>query len=247
MSDSPELPFAESPAPRSDGNSHQPATATESIASPLRVIARFIALSETLATAGAAATDGAARLLLTSFAVGFPLIVLTVFVWLLVRHPANLYAPMEYTAETSVDIFVSALDRRRRAFEVVLSEAVPEAVGAALPSAPSEDFRVGFAAAFDRAFRNRAVTILTEAFGYGHPTRVPVTKETTVQDLLDLTYFSLEPAVEPYTYGRSWVLAREDGKRLPDLEQGPSGMRNDRRRLGEVGISPGETLWAIPA
>ena len=61
-------------------------------ASPLWIIALFIALSEATAGVAAATTDGAARLIFACFAATFPVIVLFVFVWLLVKHAPKLYA-----------------------------------------------------------------------------------------------------------------------------------------------------------
>lgn len=215
------------------------------IASPLRVIAKFIGLSEALAVAGAAATDGTARLMLTSFAVAFPILVLVVFVWLLVRHPANLYAPTEYTADTSVEVFAAALDRRQQAFEVVLADAVPEALLSANSSAPAPHMRTTMASALDEALNDRTVTVVLDAFRPGRPMRIPVTERTIVQDLLDQTYFSLEATVEAFTYGQSWILQREGGERLVDLGSDYRRERPDTRLLREVEIAPGDVLHAV--
>lgn len=220
-----------------------PSQKTGGIASPLRIIASFIGLSQALAVTGAAATDGTARLVLTIFAVTFPLIVLMVFVWLLVRHPANLYAPTEYTIDTSVEVFAAALDRRQRAFEVVLADAVPDALLSAGGATQPLQARMPLASALDEALSERGVTILVDEFIPERPARIPVTERTTVQDLLDQAYFSLEPTVDAFTYGRSWVLAREDGERMVDLISGRSGA--DARLLSEVGIAAGDVLRAV--
>jgi hypothetical protein len=212
------------------------------VSSPLRIIASFIGLSQALAVTGAAATDGTSRLILTGFAVIFPLVVLGVFLWLLVRHPANLYAPSEYTSSTSVETFAAALDRRQRAFEVVLAQAVPEALLLAGINEPPEA-RDLVAEALDSALRERAVTVHVDQFTSEPPARIPVTEQTTVQDLLDQTYFILEPAVDVFTYGRSWVLERENGERLDSLFSGEP--RPDGRSLAEAGIEAGDVLRAV--
>jgi hypothetical protein len=63
-----------------------------SAASPLWVIALFIALSEATAGGAAITTNGTTRLIFACFAVAFPSIVFGVFVWLLIKHAPNLYA-----------------------------------------------------------------------------------------------------------------------------------------------------------
>jgi hypothetical protein len=221
----------------------EPKPKAAGVSSPLRVIASFIALSQALAITGSAATNGTARLILTIFAVTFPLIVLAVFVWLLVRHPANLYAPGEYTADTSVEKFATALDRRQRAFEVVFAEAVPEALSSTETAGRVSTSGQSLTSALDEALSERTVTIRLDDFSLEGPARIPVTKQTTVQDLLDQTYFSLKPSVGVFSYGRSWVLERENGERLNAL--GSAYARPDSRLLEEAGIRAGDVLRAV--
>lgn len=110
--------------------------------SPLRILALFIALSEATAGAAAVGTDGGARLLLASFAVVLPLIVLSIFVWLLLRHPGNLYPPDRYTAETGIEKYVGVLrdgenhDRNRAVVASLVTEVASNVIPDSTPGKP---------------------------------------------------------------------------------------------------------------
>lgn len=240
--------IAELPAPDRKG---------DVASSPLRIVAMFIALCEALATAGAIATDGTARMTLTSFAVVFPFVVLMVFVWLLVKHTEKLYPPDAYTANTSIEAFAAATRRQARDTQRLIDNArsaVELAVDRTLGSSSvgEEDatsMRQHLVATFDEAVEEASVTVVRRLIiGDAESYQVPVTLEMTVQELLDSVYLSLAPAVGPYTYGTDWVLVREDQEVLRDMgtnRRDNAGVDGDVRRLSEVGITAGMTLTAV--
>jgi len=85
-------------------------------ASPLWIIALFIALSEATAGVAAIITNGVARLIFAVFAVSFPTVVFVVFVWLLVKHAPNLYAPGQYSKDITPEMYRSGIRRDERIF-----------------------------------------------------------------------------------------------------------------------------------
>jgi hypothetical protein len=231
------------------------ASALPDASSPLRIIALFILLSEAAASGAAAATSGATRMILAIFAVAFPLIVLGVFVWLLLKHPLNLYAPHQYTSDTSIQTFASVLRQQQIASQTILEQAVSEAVvtAVAVDGSPSQTssvhaVRQHVADAFSEAVRAGSITIIRSVFDGAEPVKMPVTVDTTVQDLLNAIYFALVPSVGPYTYAVEWILMTPEHKPLLNIGSGwarQQGLPEDARRLTEVGLKPGMTLTVI--
>lgn len=220
--------------------------------SPLWIIALFIALSEVMAGVAAIGTDGGTRIAFATFAVAFPLIVLAVFIWLLLHHPANLYSPGQFTAETSVEMYVQALRRERRDETQLVREAVATAVAeiASEHSGSQAARHDRLASLFDQVLRDGTVTIERSALlpGAG-PIEFPVTPRTEVAELLASVYFTINTQVEPFSYGKSWVLQGRDGHALRELgsEWARSrGLVRDSRSIVEAGISPGSTLSVVP-
>ncbi len=223
--------------------------------SPLWIIALFIALSEITAGIAAIATDGTTRFIFAIFTVTFPLIVLAVFIWLLVRHPANLYGPWQYSEGVGVEAYAAALNRQRRTTSLVYRHAASEAVALA-SSRESGASDSGSAVSvervkedFDRLIRESSIVVDCSAFRDGEPVLIPVTQETTAAELLNAIYFELAPAVRPFTYGESWLLADQSGHRLTELGTQWARRRNrgqDLRRLEEVGIELGSSLTVVP-
>ncbi len=228
-----------------------------SASSPLAIIALFIGLSEATAGAGAIGTDGTSRLILSVFAVTFPLLVFGVFVWLVLNHPGNLYRPDQFTETTTIDAFVGGLRRQTLASQAVLESAIADAVSAAITAHDEggDATPAGIVATVDRAValavRQGGITVLRDQIVPGaKPITLPVSEETTVQDLLDAIWFSFDGAVPPFTYGRQWWLALEDGTGFPEIG-GPwakrhRGLAVDERLLASVGIRAGMSVVAKP-
>ncbi len=73
----------------------------------------------------------------------------------------------------------------------------------------------------------------------------------TLHDLLNTIFFALDDAVEPFTYGTSWVLRdKASGKTFKHARMivgaGPGNFVGDNRTLGEVGIKAGMALEVVP-
>jgi hypothetical protein len=232
-------------------------TNAPSTASPLWIIALFIALSEAMAAIAAIATDGLTRLIFACFASLFPLIVLTVFIWMLLKHPGNLYSPAQYTEQTKIEDFVQVLSRANQDREVVLKGAIAEAVvtakmGESVPTASrdQDSLREQVVESIARFVDEASITVDRASILEGAaPVQIPVTEETTVGSLLDSIYFTISAAVEPFTYNNSWVLADEDFGVLENMgtewaEQ--QGWSRDTRSLNQVGIKPGSRLAVVP-
>jgi hypothetical protein len=191
--------------------------------------------------------------MLTSFAVAFPFVVLAVFVWLLVVHTEKLYAPSQYTPDTTIAAFAEATRRQTRDAQLVAQSAISAAVAPAIVArsngADLNEVREQIAERLDQAVEDASVKLARSLLIEGADTvSIPVSRETTVQDLLDSAYFALTPAVGPYTYGIDWMLVRSDHELLENIgskwAEG-NGMPDDYRPLREVGIEPGATLTAI--
>lgn len=222
-------------------------------ASPLGVIGLFIGLSEATAGAAAIGTDGASRLILATFAVVFPLLVFGIFIWLLLIHPGNLYPPDQYTAHTSIQSYVNALRRERRASQAALEKAIVKGVSAVAQEqggpggqAVEESVQRAVAEVVSReSVRVERSGLITGA----EPVSIAVDEQTTVQDLLDAVYFSLDDAVGPYEYGKTWRLLDPAGAELRKADSGRARYRQERRDtrpLSEVGIEGGTTLTVAP-
>jgi hypothetical protein len=216
--------------------------------SPLWIIALFIALSELTAAIAAVATDGTTRLIFAVFAVLFPLVVLAVFIWLLIKHPANLYSPSQYTDNVGVQGYAAALSRQYRTTSLVYGQAVSEAIisagGKGGPIDRGEAVRT-----FERLVEDKSITVDRAAFvSDAEPAQIPVGPETTVDEFLDAVFFEITPSVRPFTYGISWGLATQDHKLLSKMgtrwAKG-KGLLRDERSLREVGLEPGGKLWAV--
>lgn len=221
-------------------------------ASPLWIIALFIALSEATAGVAAITTDGGARLIFACFAVCFPTVVFIVFVWLLIKHAPNLYAPGQYSKDITPEIYRTGIGISR-ADSLFIGRAVGEAVVPLLGDNEDKHARgevvERVARQFEVAVAESSVTVSLDHLKPGAELlRLPITEETTVDSLLDFIYFALTPAVKPFTYGQAWTLIDDHGNEYTDMGTVWARSRNlprDARPIAEVGIVPGERLTAM--
>lgn len=220
-------------------------------ASPLWVIALFIALSEATAGVAAITTNGTARLIFACFAVAFPTVVFVVFVWLLVKYAPNLYAPGQYSREITPEVYRIGISR---ADSIFLGRAVAESVAPLLrgtDEGEAHDALVDQVAdRFEAAVEESSVTVVlapplkpsTEVV------QIPVTKSTKIDSLLDSIYSRLQPAVRPFTYNLSWTLIDKNGTKYSDMGTDWARERDlisDTRPITAVGIGPGSHLTAV--
>jgi hypothetical protein len=222
--------------------------------SPLWIIALFIALSEVMAGVAAIATDGTSRLIFACFSVAFPLLVLAVFTWLLLKHPANLYSPGQFTLQTSIEVFARTLAQRDQDRESVLKSALVAGIAEATHTPNSElvmddSLRERVAETVERKVDEASLTVDVGSLTNGaDQIQIPVTSRTRVDSLLNTVYFAIAPAVRPFKYGESWVLATEDMRPLPDMGTkwaNRRGLEFDSRSLDAVGIHPGNRLVVV--
>jgi len=221
-------------------------------ASPLWIIALFIALSEATAGVAAITTSGSARLIFACFAVAFPTLVFTIFIWLLVKHAPKLYAPGQYTREITPEIYRTGITQVDAQFigRALAKTVVPLLDDVGNDEANREAVVEQVVLDFETAFRESAVEIeVVPSQPSDEPLRIPVTTKTEVGDLMDQIWFELNGRVEPFTYNRAWILTScVDGRRYPDMGSTwakRQGLKRDRRPISEVGIKPGDCLKAI--
>lgn len=220
--------------------------------SPLWIIALFITLSEMMAGTAAIATTGSTQLIFALFAVVFPLLVLGTFIRLLIRYPAHLYGPWQYTSEVGIETYAEALSRQFRTASKVYSEATMDALAYA---GEARTARVGseegltkeaVAKHFEEVVERNSITVdRSKLISGATPVQIPVTEHTTVADLLDTIYFEISPAVHPFTYGSSWLLIDEAGTMLTNMGTRWAGYDRDERTLNEVGIHRGSRLEVV--
>ena len=222
-------------------------------ASPLWIIALFIALSEATAGTAAIVTDGMARLIFGVFAAAFPVLVLGVFVWLLVRHAPKLYPPGQYSKEITPEIYRVGITGITRAESRLFARAVAETI---VPLA-GEDGQAdrlaeveSAAQRFELAVATSSVTVSLHRVRAGQPDlQIAVSEDTTVSSFIGMIWAALYPAVEPDSFGRTWRLADERGGELPLMGipwARAHRMIRDERPVSEVGIFPGAGLAAVP-
>jgi hypothetical protein len=226
------------------------------------VISLFLTFSEVTAGIAAVRAEGWIQAVFTIFSVVFPIAVGTTFFVFLWKKPFVLYAPGDYSADTPVESFVQAMTANRTretaAVDSALAEALDDVLAAVLQSTEAEsaeDVAVIAEQAVTSAraeVERRAVTVSLARF----PTRnraeavaFVVDEQTTVQDLLNFVYFAIADAVEPYRYGRQWLLRDitsghvygELGSSARDIDRG----RFDERLLADIGIHPGAQLEVV--
>src|SRR5947209_6007553 len=101
--------------------------------------------------------DGSTRLVFTVYAVVFPVLVLAVFVWLLLAHPANLYSPTQFGAGTTIEAYVRALRREQRAETSQLRETMVKLAAASVEPEPADTSRAEIVAGIMTDFVEKSV------------------------------------------------------------------------------------------
>jgi hypothetical protein len=78
---------------------------------PLGIIALFLALTEIVASAASTQSSGVPQIILVTFVVTFPVMILCLFFLILWKKPYVFYSPKEYEGGADVKEYVSALHR----------------------------------------------------------------------------------------------------------------------------------------
>ena len=225
---------------------------------PLGIIALFIVLIYGFAalTLGInSSLQATERLPLVWFLVLFPVVVLFTFGWLVSQHHEKLYAPGDYKTDEG---FLQGMQVRIRHAEELRAQQdqlkikVREAVVASSRGPKSGKEDVG--ELIDKLTEeiDRATTITVDARNFLKDDSAkfvfPVAAFETLGDLTDAVYFKLVPKVRPFEYGYTWVLRNSNSGEVVRnarmiTRAGPGKPLIDRRSLGEVGITPGSTLY----
>ena len=244
------------------------------VMTPLWIIALFVSLSETVLGVAVTQTTGGIQVALTTFVIGFPVLVAAAFFAILWDRPYVLYPPTEYGGGTDVTGFVEAMQRRMSQGDRLYAE-IQQAVRGTLTSSQlvtelrqvlSEDAsrrgeeqigRILDIAVEKTVDRIREVGFLTidvrPLFGTaGRQWRVPYDRYRTVSELLN-DIFYLIGSVPPYSYGEAWVLRdsasgrlfTDMGTRWASGSDARGKRRADIRSLEEVGVVPGMSLEVI--
>lgn len=218
-------------------------------ASPLWIIALFIALSEATAGAAAITTNGSARLIFACFAVSFPTLVFAIFVWLLIKHAPNLYAPAQYSKDITPEMYRSGISISP-AQSLFFGRAVAETVVPLDNNGEDRNVVVEqVARRFEAVVAESSITVsINRLKSDAELLQIPVTENMTVDHFLDSIYFALKPAVKPFTYDQAWTLIDEHGNEYTEMGTTWANSRNlsgDARLITEVGIRPGTSLTVI--
>lgn len=224
---------------------------------PLWIIALFLGLSETTVGVAAATSDGWVQGLLAVFAVSFPVLVSTVFFFILWQRPEVLYAPGDFPEHVPISTYVDGMRRRSVRDPEIVQAVVNDTLRAVLPAALDSDANADDVLEEAMATAEQTLAERTLTVDVSPVTGVPgdvfhctVFSTQTVSDFLDaLWVHALQGSVPPLRYGRDWVLVDEQSnKRLSHLGSNwarRNSTDRDDRLLSGVGITPASQLVAV--
>jgi hypothetical protein len=226
------------------------------VANPLWVISLFLTLTEVTVGVVSTQSDGWVRVLFAAFSVSFPTAIAAIFFFFLWTRPDLLYAPQDFSAQTTVDAYVSAMNSARsgqiKTVETVLRSAISSnieefarddlsaaertaAVDAAVEGARRrfEDLAISVRLdEVDEDFRSKpALSVLVDPDG------------TTFGDLVSQIDAAMSRYIEPGSYGRLWSI--RDDETSKSLPRAPSAVR-EARLLRDLGVMPGARLTVEP-
>ncbi|BEP13995.1 hypothetical protein acdb102_23060 [Acidothermaceae bacterium B102] len=211
-----------------------------SAASPLWIIALFIALSEATAGVASVTTNGVTQLIFAIFAVAFPSIVFLMFVRLLIKHTPKLYAPGQYTGTLTPQVFAdgvngretlspdlslllgsatlnlveAAVSRRGAKFEVEINDEVGivDSVDATVrqPELTEDEERSRLLDVWLKTVNEGTIFVDLSDFKFNLMELVPMTDATTVRELID-RIGGIIGLADPMAYGAVWVFENRDG------------------------------------
>jgi hypothetical protein len=224
---------------------------------PLWIISSFLGISEVMIGVSTTQATGWIQDMLAIFSIVFPIAVATVFFIMLWKKPYVLYSPKDYTSETNVSAFVEAMTtisptRKMKALDSLISSAV-EGTLTELPPGKLDAKQIqgrvedAIRATHERIEETLAFINITEIKPEIPLVAIPILDGMTVQNFMDEMWYSLSPKIEPYTYGKTWILENTDtGERLAavhtDLERDYLNSHRWNEPLSEFGIGPGVKL-----
>ncbi|MCA1600651.1 MAG: hypothetical protein LC776_03050 [Acidobacteria bacterium] len=228
------------------------------ILNPIWLISLFVGLTEVTTGIAATQTSGWTQKIFTIFSVLFPSMVASLFFLILWKKPAVLYAPGDYTEQTSVSTFASALsssaNRNYATIESVIQSTIETILPPLLEGSNSTDRKsvVNKAvAAAHRDLLNRIIEVdLSSIYGTSQePLRIPVSDSSTVSEVLNQVWRSIAEYFDPFTINKDWFIVDSSTGAVLDKMGAEWARKNlgtewDYRLIGEVGITPG-ARWKV--
>lgn len=223
--------------------------------SPLWVISLFLGVSEVAVTVATTQATGWIQSMLAIFAVAFPFLVSLAFFLTLWNNNKVLYAPGEFTSDTTVQDYVEAMNRNNRRSVSIVEAALQSALTRLETQlevlGATAHQRGEILASVSTAARAVMITVNVSVFNTERTeppvVEVPVDESTTVTELLDAVYFAIWGKVEGFSYGKTWLLRDEfTGRRFDKIGTlyARRYLKTDRdyRQLSEVDIEPASPL-----
>ncbi len=241
-----------------------------SILTPLWVVSIFVSLTETMTGIGVIQTTGGVQISLTAFVILFPTAVASAFFLILWHRPYVLYSPGEYGHKGGVSEYVQAMQKKQAEGQRVINEinetfrnsltspeliseitkTVKEAGKNALEKELNDILRKAadqtaksiesiFVTIDSTPLLSRDGTVWQQAYN----------PNQSVDDFLDLLWYSIADHVRAFTYGDSWVLKDTHSGKVFHILGSKYAEKNklkyDKRSLSEVGIQAGHRLEII--
>jgi hypothetical protein len=238
------------------------------IVTPLWLIFLFFCFTEIVLGFAVFKTSGGIQVALTTFVIGFPLLVVVAFFYLLIFRPENVFSPQEFQSDDSYirireiarasTVSLSQLDDKieQKITQLLTSEQLVEKLSSLQGEQLTEALENAAANISDEI---RETNFFTVSFTQIAPNlddlTMPIDAFPTFSALLNSIWFRLGPAVEPFTYGTSWVLRdKASGKVFKALWMSDVPGRRKRQKLKphydyrpleEVGMQPGMILEVV--
>lgn len=238
---------------------------------PLTIIATFVTLSESVAGLAAIYTSGTVQIMFANFAIIFPLGIASVFFMILWKKSYVLYPPKEFGEQVDVKHYVDAMRHQaigNQELHGLLKTTITETLKSHEAQLAISNVLTGEGKQTTDALRVAAETLSAQAIDILHravitvdisafegaaisPSLVfPYDASQDAFSLLSAIYFQISYHVQPFTYGKSWVLQdKESGINI--LPRGIDwadnhALANSGASISRMGIRAGMTLLAVP-
>lgn len=231
------------------------------VANPLWIISLFLVLTEVTVGVSATQATGWIAELFAVFSVAFPTVIAVLFFIVIWGRPYVLYAPQDFSKQTSVEAYVSAINSARSGQMKAVETAVRTAISTNIETLAdgnltAEERHAAVNAAVESAthtFAELTIEVNLEAIDEDFRSRSPISlfidpETTTVGDVLTQIDLAIARYVEPGSYGRIWTLRdQRTGRPFPagSAQNGGVDPVDETRLLREVDVDPGARLVAV--
>jgi hypothetical protein len=221
---------------------------------PLWIISLFLGLSEVTVGIAATQSTGWIQGLLAVFSILFPVGVATIFFVILWSKPFVLYAPRDYPEKTNVTSFVEAMTisatGQSKTFDKLLGSAVENALKRQLPDDKNEqriqaEVQKALRLAHEQIKESSIFIDVSELESTMPRLAIPVFDDRDVRLFMDELWVALRwSGIQPYTYGKDWVLEdSRDGRRLDRIDGRPARQyldaKLDSATISDFGLNSG--------